>query len=84
MERRTTVGQEMLWFVVSLVALVLFVPTAVTAFAAPGEWTAGWIDLASGQAEVPTWFSLGMNCILVLVAAVTAVLTGALLVRRLR
>lgn len=74
----------MLWFVVSLVALVLFVPTAFTAFASPGEWMAGRIDLASGQAEVPTWFSLGMNCVLVLVAAVTAILHGVLLVRRLR
>lgn len=84
MDRTTTLGQEVLWFVVSVVALALFVPTAVAAFASPSEWTVGQIDLSAGDLEVPTWMSLGMNCVLVLVAAPTAVLFGLLLARRLR
>ncbi|MFB8189954.1 hypothetical protein ACFC14_11550 [Microbacterium sp. NPDC055988] len=40
--------------------------------------------LTLAQAELPTWSTFGLNVLLVLVAALLAVLTAALLVRRLR
>lgn len=84
MNPRTSLRQEVTWFVVSLAILVWFVPTAVSTMTAPSAWTAGFLDLPSWQAELPTWSTFGINVLLILVAAVLAFFTVALLVRRMR
>lgn len=84
MNPRTSLRQEITWFIVSLAILVVFVPTAVSTMTTPRAWTAGFIDLPFWQAELPTWPTFGVNVLLVLVAALLAVLTAALLIRRLR
>lgn len=82
MESKTTLAQEAVWFVLSVVVLVVFVPTALLTATSPADWTGGFVDFSTWQAEPPTWSLFGMNVLLVLVAAVLAFFSAALLIRR--
>lgn len=84
MNPKTTLRQEITGLVVSVAILVVFVPTGVSTMTTPSAWTAGFIDIPTWQAELPTWSTLGINVLLVLIAALLAFVTAALLVRRVR
>ncbi|BDV29366.1 hypothetical protein [Microbacterium terricola] len=84
MASRSSLGSEIVWLVICCAILVLFIPTAVRTMAATSDWTTGSIDVAAGDLDLPTWLTFGVNCLLVLLAAFVAVLTAALIVRRVR
>ena len=84
MRATTTLAQEIFWLAVSIAILVLFIPTAVSTVMTTSDWTAGFIDLSTGEAELPVWSTFGLNGLLVLLAACMGVLNGILLVRRWR
>ena len=82
MESKTSLRFELFWFALSVTALVLFVPIAVETIANP--WKSGFIDVRAGEVEPPTWFTFGVNCLLVALTALVACLTALLLIRRFR
>ena len=82
MSRELSLADTVTWLVISATTLVIFVPTAVSTAAATTDWTTTFID--GGEVVLPTWFTFGMNCALVLAAAVLALATAGLVVRRLR
>lgn len=84
MESKTSLRFELFWFALSVTALVLFVPIAVETIANPSAWKSGFIDVRAGEVEPPTWFTFGVNCLLVALTALVACLTALLLIRRFR
>ena len=84
MPRELSLVNVIVWLVISTTTLVVFVPTAVFTVAATTDWTTALIDVERGEVDLPTWFTFGMNCGLVLAAALCAFGTAGLLIRRLR
>ncbi|WEK62605.1 MAG: hypothetical protein P0Y60_07670 [Candidatus Microbacterium colombiense] len=84
MKPSTSLRQEVTLLALAIVILIVFIPTAILTLQTPNAWVTGFIDIASWQAELPTWVTLAINLLLVLVAAVLAFVSAALLVRRFR
>ena len=84
MPREFSLADQIVWLVISITTLVVFVPTAVSTVATTTDWTTALIDFEAGEMILPTWFTFGMNCALVLAVAPLAFATSALLIRRLR
>ncbi|MCU4670983.1 hypothetical protein ACFQRL_00085 [Microbacterium fluvii] len=84
MSSKTSLRFELFWFVFSVAAVVLFTSTAITTVAHRSDWTPGFVDLPGWEMELPTWFTFGVNCVILVLTASLAVLTAALLIRRLR
>lgn len=82
MSRERSLADIVVWLVISATTLVIFVPTALSTVAGTTDWSTTFVD--GGEVTFPTWFTFGMNCGLVFAAAVLALATAGLLIRRLR